>query len=368
MIDVAIIGAGINGSITAYFLKKQGLDVCVFDSRGCAGGGSGAAGAFLSPKFLKSGDVKEILNSSLDEAFAFYEKNFLKFISRYPLLHVAKDEKDAKNIAYFKTHNDIELLQNPPFIPKNEYIFTSKSAIIDAKEMIKALLFETAFKNEEIIKLEKKDDVWVLNDSYKAKKVVLATGAYSDMVDEAYLKTALRGIWGHRIDVKTKTKNEISIHQFVSVSPNKNNIISIGATHDVHFNPFNMEYDFKKGRDELIKKAKMSFSALEVEDILKDYVGLRSGSSDYLPIIGKVVNSEKTLKKLSRRELEFKKQDFSKYEYYDGLYMINGSAGYGFVLAPYLGRALSELIINKTPVDKKIDIARFFARYARRMF
>jgi len=208
---------------------------------------------------------------------------------------------------------------------------------------------------------------WVLNDSYKAKKVVLATGAYSNMIDETYLKTAVRGIWGHRIDIKTKTKNDISIHQYVSISPSKDGVLSIGATHDLHFNPFNMKYDFKKGREELLLKASKTVDLKDVE-VIKDYVGLRSGSSDYLPIVGQVVDSAKTFQKLSRRELEFKKQDFSKYCYQDGLYMINGSAGYGFVLAPFLGYTLTQAIIKNKPIDAKIDVARFFARYARRMF
>ena len=103
-------------------------------------------------------------------------------------------------------------------------------------------------------------------------------------------------------------------------------------------------------------------------EVVKDYVGLRSGSSDYLPIVGQVVDSAKTFQKLTRRELEFKKQDFSKYCYHDGLYMINGSAGYGFVLAPFLGYTLTQAIIKNEPIDAKIDVARFFARYARRMF
>ena len=37
--DVAIIGAGINGCASAYFLAKAGLSVAIFDKEGIASGG-----------------------------------------------------------------------------------------------------------------------------------------------------------------------------------------------------------------------------------------------------------------------------------------------------------------------------------------
>ena len=40
--------------------------------------------------------------------------------------------------------------------------------------------------------------------------------------------------------------------------------------------------------------------------------------------------------------------------------------GYGFVLAPYLAKILSEYIVNGTTINKTIVPARFFARWARR--
>ncbi len=366
MYDVAVIGAGINGTVTAFMLHQAGKKVVVFDKGGMASGGSGAAGAFLSPKFVKSGELKNLINTALDEAFDFYPAISEEFFHTYPLLHIAKDEKDAKNLLHVKQNDPLPFLENPPITPKNEYIYTAKSAIVDAKEMCETLLKDIEFQKQHVTSLEYKNGKWILDKTLQVKTVVLATGAYKHLLDEVYLTNVIRGIWGHRIDIKTTTFNPLSIHQFVSISPSKNGVLSIGATHDVHFHPENhQEYDLQKGRDELLEKASQTLD-LENVKVIRDYTGLRSGTYDYIPVIGKIVNSTKTIQKLSTKELTRKKADYTQYRYYPDLYMINGSAGYGFVLAPYLAKYLVEYIVFGKEFPRELEAARFFSRYVRK--
>ncbi|QOP41167.1 NAD(P)/FAD-dependent oxidoreductase [Sulfurimonas marina] len=365
MYDVAVIGAGINGCTTAYYLHKAGQNVVVFDQGGIASGGSGAAGAFLSPKFAKGGELKELINSSLDVALDFYTKNFSQHINHHNLLHIAKDEKDAQILKYFKEHTDIEILDNPPFIPDNEYIYTSKSALVDAQSMCEALIEGIELHQEEISSLELQEGVWNLNGRFKAKKVVIATGAYEhNFFTQPY--QMLRGIWGHRIDIKTSTKNETSIHQFVSISAANNGVLSIGATHNVHYHPQRSKepYNFEEGRAELLEKASRTLELQDVE-VIKDYVGLRSGSFDYLPIVGEVVDVQQSLNTLGKKEFYQKKPDLSKAVAYENLYMINGSAGYGYVLAPYLAQTLVKNILEGESIPSSLNPARFFFRWAK---
>ena len=367
MYDVAIVGAGINGSALAYTLQKEGLSVALFDTA-VAAGGSGAAGAFLSPKFLKSSSVKTFINEALDEAFSFYEEVAGELISRYPLLHIAKDERDAKNIRYMKEHNEIEMLRSsPPFIPQNEYVYTAKSALVDAKKMCLRLADSATFFNEKVESLQKEKDGWRLNGSYRAKNVVLATGAYEALIKEPYLEGVLRGIWGHRIDVKSASyRSDCSIHQYVSISATKDDLLSIGATHDVHFRPDGAQkYDFAKGRAELLQKANTTLSLGDAK-VIRDYVGLRSGSIDHLPLVGGVADLQATLQKHSVFELKKKSLQEEAYVFHKGLYMINGSAGYGFVLAPRLARLLSCHIVAGEPIDSLLLPSRFLSRYVRR--
>ena len=361
MYDIAIIGAGINGCATAHELTQAGKRVIVFDKEGVASGGSGAAGAFISPKFSKSGELKEILHDAFLYSMAFYETNFPKLFTKSKLLHIAHNEADDIALCAYKETTDLELLD---LNDKRRESVSIYAGIVQAKDMCKALVKSAKFMQEEIRSLEYDDGTWVVNETYSAKEVVLATGAYKSLLNEPYIK--LRGVWGHRIDVETKTENPHSIHQFVSISPSKEGVLAIGATHNVHYHPQTAltPYDIAEGRAELLEKASRSI-ALEDVKILKDYTGLRSGSFDYMPLVGSLVMSKETLQ---NKEINFftKKPDFTKYSYYPHLTMINGSGGYGFVLAPYLAKILAEYILGDKEISKRVQPARFFARWAKK--
>ncbi|MGZ8547755.1 MAG: D-amino-acid oxidase, partial [Sulfuricurvum sp.] len=56
----------------------------------------------------------------------------------------------------------------------------------------------------------------------------------------------------------------------------------------------------------------------------------------------------------------------SEFIIYPHLTMINGSGGYGFVLAPYLAKRLKEYLVEKKPLDERLSPGRFFPRWAKR--
>ena len=361
MYDVAVIGAGINGSCITYELSSAKKSVILFDAEGIASGGSGAAGAFISPKFSKSGELKEIIHNAFCYSMEFYEQNFPNHFLKSPLLHIAKDESDDATLRIYKEQTELELLQTPKL---EREALSINAGIVDAKAMCEALSQRATFQKEEVVTLEYDNGIWVINESYSAKEVVLATGAYKTLLHEPYIK--LRGVWGHRIDIKTTTTNPHSIHQFVSISPSQNGELAIGATHNVHYHPQSTteKYDRDGGREELLEKASRSIGLEDVE-VVKDYMGLRSGSFDYMPLVGSLVLSSETLQDKTIH-FQTKKPDYSAYTYYPNLTMINGSGGYGFVLAPYLAKILAESILADKEIDKKLLPARFFARWAKK--
>ncbi len=372
MYDVAIIGAGINGSAIAYELTQKGKRVALFDMQGVASGGSGAAGAFISPKFSKEGELKELIHDAFVYSMRFYENNFAHLLKKSPLLHIAKDEKDSQTLKYYKQHTDLELKTPPDDLLKNlqaqalkqESVFL-EAGVVHAKLMCEALSKSATFFHQEVKSLVYDDGSWIINETYAAKDVVLATGAYETLLPEPYIE--LRGVWGHRIDIKTTTHNNFSIHQFVSISPEIDGVTAIGATHNVHYHPQkNQEpYDIEAGREELLQKALKTIE-LENIEIIKDYTGLRSGSFDYMPLIGQMVMSKETLE-CCKKQIRVKKPDFSNFVYYPNLYMINGNGGYGFVLAPYLAKILSEKILSNKEISQRVSPARFFARWAKKL-
>ncbi|WP_345980958.1 FAD-binding oxidoreductase [Sulfurimonas sp. HSL3-2] len=357
MYDVAVIGAGVNGCAVSYYLKQNGKQVALFDREAIGAGGSGAAGAFISPKFSKSGELKELMEKAYPFALEFYSKNFPACIKNAPLLHIAKDEDEAKKLIAFKENTTLDI-GTPPLqviqiltasAQECENVYVLKGGVVDAKGVCNQMTEGIDFFNFEVSSLTCKDGYYEIGD-IKAKEVILAYGAYEPLVDEPYIN--LRGIWGHRIDIGTSTRTEVTMHHHVSISKCEEGLMAIGATHDVHYHPQkNKEpYDIEKGRKELLEKANLTIELKDVE-ILADYTGLRCGSNDYMPLVGKIVESKNSDKEIS---------------YYPNLTMINGVGGYGFVMAPYIAKKLCEHIVEGKEIDESIAPVRFYKRYMKR--
>lgn len=372
MYDLAIIGAGINGASVAHEFANASKRVIIFDMDGIASGGSGAAGAFIAPKFSKGGELKELLHDAFVYSMEFYEKNFPKLFTKTQLLHIAKDEESSEILKQYKQNTSLELkeasaeyLESLSEHAKAFEHISIDAGVVDAQSMCRAMSKSAKYVEQKVDSLVYDDGLWIINDTYSAKSVLLATGAYESVIKEPYIK--LRGVWGHRIDIKTSTKNPYSLHQNVSISPSSDNKLAIGATHNVHHHPQSATepYDVEEGRAELLEKAGRTMKLEDVE-VIRDFTGLRSGSFDYMPLLGKVVLSKETL---CSTEIKFKtkKPNFDEYTYYPHLYMINGNGGYGFVLAPYLAKILSEHILSDKKISERLSPARFFARWAKKL-
>ena len=337
--DVIIVGAGINGCTSAYFLSQAGLKVALVDKTGIASGGSGAAGAFISPKFSKQGSLKELIDVAYNEAMDFYSTVLASHTLLKPLLHISQD--------------------NPV-----ESVFLEESAVVDARSACETLALGIDFFLLDVQSPTYSNDEWQC-EHLRSSHLVLSIGAYPKILPIDYV--GLRGIWGHRIDITTTTQVPTIIHQYVSISPTQNEgIVAIGATHDVHYSPFdpNAIYYLQKGRTELIENA-LKTLLLDNINVLKDYTGLRSGSNDYLPMLGNLVDASATL--ALHPHLEHGKSiDPKEFVYYPNLTMINGSGGYGFVLAPYLAKRLKEYLVDGIEIDEMISPSRYFPRWAKR--
>ncbi len=370
--DVIIVGAGINGCACAYFLHQAGLRVALIDQSGIASGGSGAAGAFISPKISKEGILKEIIAEAHLEAFQFYTTFFPQHTLPKPLLHIAKNDEDGLVIKRFKEetrHCSSNACQDTlTWLSKeaicSESICLDNGAVVDAQGVCRALVQGIDFYEIKIESLKQEENGWTLGD-LRGAHVVLSIGAYPKLLPIDYV--GLRGIWGHRIDIATTTKLSTILHHYVSISPtSREGVMAIGATHDVHFSPFDTKqlYDVEEGRQELLDKASKTLKLDNIR-ILQDYTGLRSGSNDYLPMLGSLVDAKATLA-IHPHIIHGKAVSSSEYVYYPNLTMINGSGGYGFVLAPYLAKKLKENLVDGKSLDERLSPSRFFPRWAKR--
>ena len=367
--DVLIVGAGVNGCASAYLLSHSGLRVALIDRSGIAAGGSGAAGAFISPKFSKGGPLKEVMAQAHAEALDFYFLNFPDHTLIRPLLHIANSPEESEKLSAYKNsthlnHGDLPATVREAVVTEaleNEWIYLDRGAVVDAQGVCRAMAEGIDFYRIEIHDPHFSEGTWHAG-GLSGEHLILTTGAYPKLLPSDAVK--LRAIWGHRIDVRTSTEIPCILHHFVSISPTTaEGVIAIGATHDVHYTPFGSEaYDIESGRDILLDKASKTLKLEDVE-ILRDYTGLRSGTHDYYPIAGALVDEEATLKRYEETGV---KPDLAHCTYYPNAWMINGSGGYGFVLAPYLAKRLCDEITGVKKIDPELSPGRFLMRLIRR--
>ncbi len=219
--------------------------------------------------------------------------------------------------------------------------------------------------NYDVKKIDYKNDLWVLNDQLEAKNLILTTGASVDLIDEFYLK--IREVWGRRIDIKTSTNLKHNYHKECSVSKSfmiddDSYRVSIGATHHRNYQD---STDIKKDRDALLKKA-LDIVKLDDIEIVKEYSGARACSIDYFPIVGKIIDSKKTLEEFPYL-VNGTHVESSRFTRYQNLYMLNGVGGRGFVLAPYLAKQLVDNILKGIPIEENITINRLFVREVKKV-
>ncbi|NPA61620.1 MAG: FAD-binding oxidoreductase, partial [Epsilonproteobacteria bacterium] len=48
------------------------------------------------------------------------------------------------------------------------------------------------------------------------------------------------------------------------------------------------------------------------------------------------------------------------------IYILNGVGGRGFLFSPYLAKQLTEYILNRTPIDSRVNPDRLFFNWCRR--
>ncbi len=342
--DYIIIGGGIAGVISAFFLKEY--KILLIDKRGILRGASEAAGAFLFPKISKKSSYTDFINNSILTAFEFYESLGIDTHKKGVLI-LPRDNEDIKRFREYEKY--IKL----PFEKKDGGFFFRDGGFIEVDEVREKI--KIPFLKEEIKILKKDGEYWRVNDKL-AKNVILATG-YEEIIDIPYIK--IRPIWGERIEISGEWRGDFNIfyHKNCSVAKVKKRL-RIGATHKR--NCLECKENEKEAL-ELIQKAKeiVDIEDFKIEDIKG---GFRAASVDYFPVVGEVIDVEKTLNlqpKIVKGELP------KKLVYKKGLYIINGMGARGFSNAIMCAKMLKDYIKNSVNLGK-IDSKRLFIKWARK--
>ncbi len=366
-VELAIVGAGIAGCSLAYFCKDK--DIILLDKASLpASGGSGAAGAFISPKLGKKSALLELTNEAFNFATKFYSSNFPNYFDKSGIIRLPKDIYDAKNFTLYQEISGGRLLDKNALkefgINDEVGLFFEDGGVCDAQGLCKALIKDIAYKQFEVEKIVKENEFWLLiskNETIKAKKIVLATG-YEGFKGLEYM--GLHGIWGSRGDFFCENDITICTHKSVSVSIKKDGVIKIGATH-LRAKNAKEACTLCDGKplEALLQKAK-EFIFLDNLVLKETFCGMRSGSRDYFPVVGKVIDTKFMLEQYPQIKKGYKKAPL---KFKENLYVFNGLGGRGFVFAPLLAQWLKELIFESKAIDERVNPNRLFLKWARKL-
>jgi len=381
--DYVIIGAGIAGSSTAYFLSKYSNSILLIDkNENVAFGASGAAGAFLSPLLGKPNKFKDLITKSLNFSTLFYKEVNSKSFVNDGLCRIPKNNEDREKFNSYKPYMDFEYkeFEDGYFFNIGSWINPSEICELLTKDIKKKL-------NYDVVSIVNENESWLLNNEIKAKKLILCTGANTKLIKEKYFD--IRAVWGQKIDVTTKTCVDFNYHKECSLSKalkleNKDLYkVSIGATHhrfDCDKNICNYCVEVanlnkdcsncytkditNKDSEKLIDLAN-DIMKLDDVNVINVKIGARASSTDYFPMIGELIDSKRSFDKFPHliNGTHIKEEILEKI---DNLFILNGVGGRGFVLSPYLANELVENIINNKKIDDTISTYRLFKRWAKK--
>lgn len=229
--DFIIIGAGIAGCSTAHFLSKYSDSILLID-RNCdvAQGASGAAGAFLSPLLGKPNKFKDLVTKALKFSVEFYKQSIPKDTNNCGVVRIPKNNEDREKFVSYIPYMDFS------FEEEGEGYFFDIGTQVNPYAICSFLSkdVEKLF-NYDVEHIVKNDKIWLINQEYETKNLILTTGADISLIEEKYFN--IRAVWGQKIDIYTTTCISKNYHKTCSLSYSKKvegtnkNLVSIGATH-----------------------------------------------------------------------------------------------------------------------------------------
>ena len=380
--EYVIVGAGIAGCSIAHFLHNKNI-LLIDKNEDVAIGASGAAGAFLSPLLGKPNKFKDLVTDALKFSVAFYKEQFPSDIDSCGVVRIPKNSDDTKKFLSYESSMDFEYSQ------KDGGYFFDIGARVNAYEICNNLSKNINKKfNYEIKHIDFIDGIWHLNGGeIQTKNLILTTGYNVDLIAEKYFN--IRPVWGQKMDITTTTCIDVNYHKACSLARAKkteNSLLyksSIGASHhrfgatmnfsknyineenSIHFSSFGYTQEvINNDINDLLEKAN-DIKPLKDVKITDIKIGARASSLDYFPMVGLLIDSQKTINMFPHLKNGTHVKD-EKFTYYKNLFVLNGVGGRGFVLSTYLAKLLVDFIEKNQPLPEQIRVNRLFKRWIRK--
>lgn len=363
MKNIIVIGSGIAGASAAYELAKKGLNVTVID-RNEVGQATQASAGIISPwaaqrrnkdwyELVRLGaKIYPALMAELSEFHvqpsAYKKVGSIHLFDKEERLSAAIDRVqkrriEAPEIGELTTLSSVDIDNILPFVEKGTFrgLFIEGGARVDGRALQQTLLKASSKLGAQMIQgnarllIEKNciQGVQLANQSLAADAIVIATGAWMDDIFRPYdIKYDVRPqkaqlIHLHMPTVDTSNLPVIMPPNNQYMLPSEDHRIIIGATHET-----DAGFDTRVtagGMSEVLSKALTIAPGLSTSTFLEARVGLRPFCGNSLPVFGEI----KPIK---------------------GLYGVNGLGASGLTMGPFIGKQLAKQIMEE---DIDIDLA-----------
>jgi glycerol-3-phosphate dehydrogenase len=327
MFDVTIIGAGVVGCSTARELAKYNLKVCVVEKGSdVAVGTTKANSAIVHAGYdAKPGTLKGILNAKGNTMFDKLVEELDFPFKRNGSLVLCFDEEGMPNLLELKERGekngvpDLQIiykeriLELEPNINDNVYaaLYAPTGGIVCPYEMTIALAENAAtngveFKlDTEVVGINKLEDKFIIKTSkeeIESKIIINAAGLFSDDINNMVSKNKIK-IMPRRgeyclFDKVVGNMAKMTLFQLptklgkgILVTPTVDGNLLIGPNADDIEDKRDLS-NTRKGLDDVIDKAKITFKDIPMKYLIKSFAGNRARGNTGDFIIGEAEDVE----------------------------------------------------------------------------
>ncbi len=343
MLDYIIVGSGLAGIAFSEMALKNNKTIFVFNNQ--SQNSSKIAGGLYNPVILKRFSEVWKANEQLDLLYPFYKnlESKLSVTLDYKLALLRKfysveeqnnwfTASDKPNLSKFLSTDLITKKFDSIPSPFNfgEVLF---SGYVDTSLLVASyktfLMQQNAYLEETFDYSELKiNSEYIQYKDIKAKHIVFAEG-FGMLSNPFFNQLPLDGTKGELLLIKAPNLNlEVIMKSSVFVLPIGNDLYKVGATYNWEDKTnIPTEAAKKELTDNLKELINCDF------EIIEHYAGVRPTVKDRRPLVG-------------------------THPIHNNIHVLNGLGTRGVMLAPAMALDLFNLIENKIPLDKNIDISR----------
>jgi tRNA 5-methylaminomethyl-2-thiouridine biosynthesis bifunctional protein len=347
---IAIVGAGIAGSMTAHALSNRGRDITVFRSPDQKAA-SDIPAAILAPRIARSaGAIREFQVSAY--SYALSHPVLRRHLSRNTSLSYLP--YSSNELEKNKKLNDTLHWGEGWHSFNNDILTFEQSGTVHTQDLIADLLSQSSVKDEHIKAIKPHGNFWKISTKYGKEHVfdivIIASGSsaplHSALPDNSYTYSSgqVEILSTDKLDLPDKI---LSFGEHISASirikSEKQNIRVLGSS----FNKLSSLPQFSitpsANITENLINSLESNTHLNIDDTshLSSWTGIRTNTPDFLPIVGGVPDWEKCNAQYSLLQKDALTRHLGRPTYIDGLFMITGFGSKGYQYAPLLSEYLA---------------------------